>query len=60
MRRAFTVDFFESNMEKALVVTTTNWLGGRNLFLGWAYVGVGIFCLLFAVAFVVKQLTCPR
>ena len=47
-------------MEKALVVTTTNWLGGRNLFLGWSDVGVGVFCLLFAIAFIVKQLTCPR
>lgn len=46
--------------EKALVITTTNWLGGKNLFLGWGYIVVGIVCLLFAIVFIVKQLTCPR
>lgn len=55
------IDFFVSDTtEKALVITTTNWLGGKNLFLGWGYIVVGIVCLLFAIVFIVKQLTCPR
>lgn len=43
-----------------MVITTTNWLGGKNLFLGWGYIAVGIVCIIFAVVFIVKQLTCPR
>lgn len=55
------VDFFvKGHMEKALVITTTNWLGGKNDFLGWSYIVVGIICLIFAIVFIIKQLTCPR
>ena len=57
----FTVDFFVSDTtEKAIVLTTTNWLGGKNLFLGWGYIVVGAICIVFAVVVIVKQLTCPR
>lgn len=57
---SFRIDFYVTDVEKALVLTTTNWLGGKNYFLGWSYIGVGIFCILFAIAFVIKQMTCPR
>lgn len=50
----------KEHIDKAVVITTTNWLGGKNYFLGWSYIVVGIICLLFAIAFIVKQLTCPR
>ena len=50
----------KEQIEKAVVITTTNWLGGKNFFLGWSYIVVGILCLLFAIVFIVKQLTCPR
>ena len=43
-----------------MVITTTNWLGGKNLFLGWGYIAVGIVCIIFAIVFIVRQLTCPR
>ena len=55
------VDFYvKEHIDKAVVITTTNWLGGKNLFLGWSYIVVGVICLLFAIVFIVKQLTCPR
>lgn len=55
------VDFYvKEHIDKAVVITTTNWLGGKNLFLGWSYIVVGAICLLFAIVFIVKQLTCPR
>lgn len=50
----------KEHIDKAVVITTTNWLGGKNLFLGWSYIVVGAICLLFAIVFIVKQLTCPR
>lgn len=49
-----------SYSDKALVLTTTNWLGGKNTFLGIAYIVVGVICLVFAAVFIVKQMTCPR
>ena len=54
------IDYYVPYSDKALILTTTNWLGGRNQFLGIAYIVVGIICLLFALIFVIKQLTCPR
>ena len=54
------IDYYVPYSDKALIITTTNWLGGRNEFLGIAYIVVGIICLIFALIFVIKQLTCPR
>ena len=54
------LDFYVDDLEKTLILTTTNWLGGRNYFLGWGYISVGVFCILFAIAFIIKQFTCPR
>lgn len=54
------IDYYVPYSDKALILTTTNWLGGRNQFLGIAYIVVGIICLIFALIFVIKQLTCPR
>jgi len=40
---------------KAVVLSTTTWIGGRNLFLGYAYVVVGVVCIVLALCFLVKQ-----
>ena len=40
---------------KALVLSTTSWIGGKNLFLGYAYVVVGVVCIVLALCFLVKQ-----
>ena len=46
--------------EKWVVLSETSWMGGRNMFLGWAYVAVGIACVVVATVFLVKQLVRPR
>lgn len=45
---------------KYLVVSTTSWLGGKNPFLGYAYIVVGIVCLVLAIAFGAKHHINPR
>jgi len=46
--------------QKSLVLSTTSWLGGKNPFLGWAYIAVGCVCLALGIAFQVKQSISPR
>jgi hypothetical protein len=46
--------------QKAIVLSTTSWLGGKNSFLGWAYIVVGIICAVLALAFLIKHLVSPR
>merc|ERR1719189_636727 len=45
---------------KSIVLSTTSWLGGKNEFLGWAYITVGILCCVLAVAFCCKNIQNPR
>ena len=45
---------------KAVVLSTTSWMGGRNLFLGTAYVVVGAICLVLALCFLIKYKMAPR
>jgi len=45
---------------KAMVLSTANWLGGKNDFLGIAYLVVGAICLLLALAFGLKHRFSPR
>ncbi|KNC56290.1 Ala-interacting subunit 5 [Thecamonas trahens ATCC 50062] len=45
---------------KGLVVSTASWMGGKNTFLGTAYIVVGILCLLIGVAFLAAQTLFPR
>ncbi|XP_068646905.1 ALA-interacting subunit 1-like [Aristolochia californica] len=46
--------------KKKLVLSTTSWIGGRNDFLGIAYLTVGALCLFLAIAFIVLYLLRPR
>lgn len=50
----------EFDGEKAFVLSTTSWLGGKNSFLGWAYIVVGIVCIVLAIAFAIKHAINPR
>jgi hypothetical protein len=40
---------------KTLVLSTVSWMGGKNPFLGVAYIVVGFLCLAMAAVFSVKQ-----
>lgn len=45
---------------KKIVLSTTTWIGGKNSFLGWAYIVVAILCILLALGFFIKEMVCPR
>ncbi|CAN6243234.1 unnamed protein product [Urochloa humidicola] len=46
--------------KKKLVLSTANWLGGKNDFLGLAYLTVGGLCFFLAFAFTLLYLIKPR
>lgn len=43
--------------KKFVILSTTSWIGGKNYFLGTAYIVVGCLCFILALVFVVKHLT---
>ena len=45
---------------KSVVLSTTEWVGGKNDFLGVAYVVVGVICLVLAMGFTIKDRCSPR
>ena len=45
---------------KAVVLSTTSWMGGKNFFLGYAYVIVGVVCIVLALCFCLKFGMSPR
>jgi len=42
--------------KKMFVISTTNFLGGKNYFLAYCYMTVGVLCLLFAFIFCVAYM----
>lgn len=46
--------------KKTLVLSTATWIGGKNEFLGLAYITIGGLSLFFAVAFIVLYVLKPR
>ncbi|PON41101.1 CDC50/LEM3 family [Trema orientale] len=46
--------------KKRLVLSTTSWIGGKNDFLGIAYLAVGGICLFFAISFILLYVVKPR
>lgn len=48
------------NGKKHFVLSTTTWIGGKNPFLGYAYIVVGAICFVQGVVFGIKHLLSPR
>lgn len=46
--------------KKKLVLSTTSWIGGKNDFLGIAYLSVGGLCLFLAITFILLYVIKPR
>ncbi|KAE7996168.1 hypothetical protein FH972_000911 [Carpinus fangiana] len=46
--------------KKKLVLSTSSWLGGKNDFIGAAYIVVGSVCLLVAIVFILLHMKCSR
>ncbi|GAB4836688.1 ALA-interacting subunit 3 [Ancistrocladus abbreviatus] len=51
---------YSFNGKKFLVLSTANWLGGKNAFLGIAYLTVGGLCFFLAMLFTLIYLIKPR
>lgn len=51
---------YSFNGHKKLVLSTSSWLGGKNDFLGIAYLSVGCISVLFAAVFFIAHLRNPR
>jgi hypothetical protein len=50
-------DMSEYKGKKNIVISTTNYLGGKNYFLAICYLSVGVMCMIFAFAFTVAKLS---
>lgn len=57
---ASTYEVESYNAKKAVIISNTSWMGGKNSFLGWAYIITGSVFLLLAIVFLVRHLMAPR
>jgi hypothetical protein len=48
------------NGHKSLVLSTVSWIGGKNPFLGWAYVGAAALFFLLGILGTIRHLVKPR
>ena len=46
--------------KKTFVISTTNFLGGKNYFMSICYLFVGCMCIVFAIAFLIGYLKRKR
>lgn len=46
--------------QKQIIMSTTSWIGGKNDFLGIAYIVVGCICLFLSLVFTIIVLARPR
>eukprot|EP00245_Coleochaete_scutata_P003746 TRINITY_DN15601_c0_g1_i1.p1 TRINITY_DN15601_c0_g1~~TRINITY_DN15601_c0_g1_i1.p1 ORF type:complete len:358 (+),score=62.04 TRINITY_DN15601_c0_g1_i1:109-1182(+) len=51
---------YSFNGKKKIVLSTASWLGGKNDFLGIAYLTVGCLCLFLSLIFFIVHLNNPR
>ncbi|KAL8209831.1 hypothetical protein R6Q57_006563 [Mikania cordata] len=51
---------YSFNGKKKLVLSTASWLGGKNNFIGIAYLAVGGLCFVLAMTFTIIYLVKPR
>ncbi|EFA86692.1 hypothetical protein PPL_00494 [Heterostelium album PN500] len=54
----YPVNSFEG--KKYVVLSTTTWIGGKNPFLGYAYIVVGVVCFFQGIGFLIKHKVAPR
>jgi hypothetical protein len=54
----FPVNSFSGS--KKIVFSTTAWIGGKNTFLGAAYITVACICILLGIGFGIKEIVSPR
>ena len=45
---------------KSIVISTVSWIGGKNPFLGWAYVAAASLFVALAIAGTIRHLVKPR
>ena len=45
---------------KSIVISTVSWIGGKQPFLGWAYIAAAILCVFLAAIGLVRHLVKPR
>ena len=51
---------YQFNGEKAVVLSTVEWIGGKNYFVGYSYIGVGITSLFMGLIYLILHVRYPR